>query len=113
MRTENIEVKITIPIPFDKPDKNGVVYTEDAVSNAVSNLQNLPIIYRDNENEPEGKVIGVMNKPTYVEEWDMKNQVCKITIDGAVFYGGTECIVNEMKDDKVTDFEIVGVGLSK
>ena len=54
-----------------------------------------------------------MNKPTYVEEWDMKNQVCKITIDGAVFYGGTECIVNEMKDDKVTDFEIVGVGLSK
>ena len=113
MRTENIEVKITIPIPFDKPDKNGVVYTEDAVSKAVSNLQNLPIIYRDNENEPEGKVIGVMNKSTYVEEWDMKNQVCKITIDGTVFYGGTECIVNEMKDDKVTDFEIVGLGLSK
>lgn len=113
MRTENIEVKITIPIPFDKPDKNGVVYTEDAVSNAVSNLQNLPIIYRDNENEPDGKVIGVMNKSAYVEEWDMKNQVCKITIDGTVFYGGTECIVNEMKDDKITDFEIVGVGLSK
>ena len=54
-----------------------------------------------------------MNKPTYVEEWDMKNQVCKITIDGVVFCGGTECIVNEIKDGKVSDFEIVGIGLSK
>ena len=35
MRTENIEVKITIPIPFNKPDKNGVVYTEEAISKAV------------------------------------------------------------------------------
>lgn len=113
MRTENIEVKITIPIPFNKPDKNGVVYTENAISKAVSNLQNLPIIYRDNENEPEGKVIGVMSKSVYIEEWDMKNQVCKVTIDGIVFFGGTECIVNEIKDGKVVDFEIVGIGLSK
>ena len=113
MRTENIEVKITIPIPFNKPDKNGVVYTENAISKAVSNLQNLPIIYRDNENETEGKVIGVMSKSVYIEEWDMKNQVCKVTIDGIVFFGGTECIVNEIKDGKVVDFEIVGIGLSK
>ena len=46
MREENIKVKVTIPIPFGKPDKNGVMYTEEAVSNAVNNLhKNLPIIY--------------------------------------------------------------------
>ena len=37
----------------------------------------------------------------------------KVTVDGVVFFGGTECVVNEIKDGKVTDFEIVGIGLSK
>ena len=55
MREENIKVKVTIPIPFGKPDKNGVMYTEEAVSNAVNNLhKNLPIIYRDNDKEIDG-----------------------------------------------------------
>ena len=113
MRTENIEVKITIPIPFDKPDKNGVVYTEDAVSKAVSNLQNLPIIYRDNYKEIDGVVVGTTTGSSHIATWDFENQVCKVTVDGVVFFGGTECIVNEIKDGKVTDFEIVGIGLSK
>ena len=60
-----------------------------------------------------GKDAVFFNKELGLKCVCFKNQVCKITIDGAVFYGGTECIVNEMKDDKVTDFEIVGVGLSK
>ena len=47
MREENIKVKVTIPIPFGKPDKNGVMYTEEAVSNAINNLhKNLPIIHQ-------------------------------------------------------------------
>ena len=52
MREENIKVKVTIPIPFGKPDKNGVMYTEEAVSNAVNNLhKNLPIIYEMDEDK--------------------------------------------------------------
>ena len=31
MRTDNIKVTITIPIPYNKPDKNGNIYTEEAV----------------------------------------------------------------------------------
>ena len=38
MREENIKVKITIPFPFDKPDKNGNIYSEEAVKNAVNNF---------------------------------------------------------------------------
>ena len=39
MRTDNIKVTITIPIPYDKPDKNGNIYTEEAVEkNCEKNL---------------------------------------------------------------------------
>ena len=111
MRTENIKVKITIPIPYDKPDKNGNIYTKEAVEKAVNNLhKNLPIIFRD---ESEEKVIGATTGDSHIATWDFENQVRKVTIEGAVFYGGTECIINKIKDGKITDFEIVGIGLSK
>ena len=90
MRTENIEVKITIPIPFNKPDKNGNIYTEEAVENAVNNLhKNIPIIFRD---ESEDKVIGATTGDSHIATWDFENQVCKVTVDGTVFYGGTESV---------------------
>lgn len=112
MRTENMNVKLTIPIQIEKPDKNGNVYTKEAIENAFNNLHtNLPIFYRDNENEE--KVIGVTTGTSHIVTWDFENQVCKVTIDGVVFYGGTECIVNEIKEGKVTDFRVTGVGLSK
>ena len=111
MRTENIKVKITIPIPFNKPDKNGNVYTEEAVENAVNNLhKNLPIIYSD---ESEEKVIGTTTGDSHIATWDFENQVCKVAIDGKIFFGGTECIVNEIKNGRVTDFTITGIGASK
>lgn len=114
MREENIKVKVTIPIPFGKPDKNGVMYTEEAVSNAINNLhKNLPIIYRDNDKEIDGVVVGTTTGSSHIAIWDFENQVCKVTVDGVVFFGGTECVVNKIKDGKVTDFEIVGIGLSK
>ena len=110
MRTEGIKVKVTIPIPIGRPDKNGVVYTEKAVGNL---CENLPIVYRDNENNADGSIIGTVTTTSYVEDWNIKNRVCNITVDGIVFFGGTECVVNEIKDGKVTEFEIVGIGLSK
>ena len=110
MRTENIKVAITIPIPYDKPDKNGNIYTEEAVEKAVNNLRkNLPIIFRD---ESEEKVIGTTTGDSHIATWDFENQVCKLTVDGEVFFGGTECTV-DIKDGIITDFTITGIGLSK
>ena len=55
MRTDNIKVTTTIQIPYDKPDKNGNIYTKEAVEKAVNNLRkNLPIIFRD---ESEKKLL--------------------------------------------------------
>lgn len=110
MRTENIEVKITIPIPYDKPDKNGNIYTKEAVEKAANNLRkNLPIIFRD---ESEEKVIGTTIGDSHIATWDFENQVCKLIVDGEVFFGGTECTV-DIKDGIITDFTITGIGLSK
>ena len=110
MRTENIKVKMTIPIPYNKPDKNGNIYTEEAVEKAINNLhKNLPIIFRD---ESEEKVIGTTIGDSHIVTWDFENQVCKLTVDGDVFFGGTECLY-EVEDGKVTDFQIIGIGLSK
>lgn len=110
MRTENIKVKITISIPYDKPDKNGNIYTKEAVEKSVNNLRkNLPIIFKD---ESEEKVIGATTGDSYIVTWDFENQVCKLTIDEDVFFGGIECIV-DIDNGKMVNFEIVGIGLSK
>ena len=114
MREENIKVKVTIPIPFGRPDKNGVMYTKEAVSNAVNNLnKNLPIIYRDNDKEIDGVVVGSTTGSSHIATWDFENQVCNVTVDGIVFFGGTECIVNEINDGVITDFRITSIGLSQ
>ena len=110
MRTDNIKVTITILIPYNKPDKNGNIYTKEAVEKAVNNLhKNLPIIFRD---ESEEKVIGTTTGDSHIATWDFENQVCKVTVDGEVFFGGTECTV-DINDGKIVDFEITRIGLSK
>ena len=43
MRTENIEVTFKIPIPVDKPDLNGIVYSKEAIRNAYKNVKDIPI----------------------------------------------------------------------
>ena len=110
MRTDNIKVTITIPIPYDQPDNNGNIYTKEAVEKAVNNLnKNLPIIFRGESKE---KVIGTTTSDSHIATWDFENQVCKLTVDGEVFFGGTECTV-DIDNGKIVNFEIVGIGLSK
>lgn len=111
MRVENTKIKLTIPIPIDKPDCNGVVYTEKAIENAINSLRtNLPIVYKDNE--ADEKVVGITTGTSHIVTWDSENRVCKVTIDGIVFYSGAEIIVNEMEDGKITDFSIASIGLT-
>lgn len=113
MRTDNIKVKFAMPIPFDRPDGNGNVYTKEAVEKALYNLNNnnIPLLYRGNEEDSVDKVIGVANiLPDVV--WDDEQQVCNIEIDGNIFYGGTDCIANEIKGNTIADFTIVSIGLS-
>lgn len=112
MRLENANIKLTLPIPVGKPDANGIMYTEEAIDNALNNLfANLPIVFRRSA-ESEENVIGATGSQ-YTVSWDSENQVCNLTIDGTIFNSGTEIIVNDMtKDGKITDFIIVSIGLT-
>lgn len=113
MRIENIGVKLTLPIPIGTPDKNGIVYSKQAVEKAVASLhKNLPIIYRDNSRVQDGAVIGHTVGDTHIVTWDSEHQVCKITVDGVMHFGGTECSVNKIENGEVKDFQITGFGIS-
>lgn len=113
MRTENIEVKLIIPFPVSYPDMNGVIYSKEAIEKAVSTLRKgLPIIYRDNNSDADSVVVGYTIGDSHIVTWDKDNGICKITVDGVIRYGGTECVVKFSEGNLVKDFEIVGFGIS-
>ena len=51
MRVNNIEVKMKIPLPIDKPDGNGITYSRAAFMEAFKNCTNLPfcVITKDGD----------------------------------------------------------------
>ena len=113
MSEEFVKVKIQIPITFDKPNKNRTVFTKEAVENAISNVPvNMPIIYRDDKSEYDGKVVGATIGNSHIVTWDSENQVCKMAVDGVIFNSGVEMVVNKIEDNKITDFRITGIGLT-
>lgn len=114
MRLDNLKMQLALVIPFGRPDKNGVIYSREAVEKAVKDFNGkLPILYRDNDSCKDGVVVGNTIGETCSVLWDEKRQVCEIIVNGNLYYGGTECIVNEIKDGMVTDFRITSVGLSR
>lgn len=48
MKDEFAKVEFTITIPVDEQNKNGIIFTKEAVEKAFYNLDNnLPIVYYD------------------------------------------------------------------
>lgn len=114
MRCENMKVQLAFRFPCGQPDKNGVIYTKEAVENAISALkENLPITYRDNENFQQSNCLGHTIGETYTVLWDDNCQMCEVIVSGVLYYGGTDCTVKEIKDGVITSFEILSVGLSR
>jgi putative ABC transport system permease protein len=58
------------------------------------------------------EVIGVIDEPFRSISFDSENQVCTLSLNGTIFHGGAEIIVNEIEDGKITDFEIRSIGLT-
>lgn len=108
--TELTKVKITIPFAFNRPNANGVVFTEEAVERAVSNLQqNIPIVVGGGM---DAKAIGSTTGTSHIVTWDFENQVCKVTVDGVLMNSGASIVVNEIENNQVTDFRITGIGVT-
>ena len=104
MRTENIKVTFKIPIPVDKPDLNGAIYSKEAIRNAYKNVKGIPIEIPCSDGQFLS--IGVAQEVEFIEDKDGMY----ITGVGLVWHGGTEESV-EIKDSKVTSFEVEGIGL--
>lgn len=112
MRQIGLPIMITIPFPYNHPDKNGNIYTKEAVQNAIESLQKgMPIIFRGNDTVGTEFVIGHTTDKQYVVD-DYLNQTYRLTVEGVIAAGGTECIVDEIKDRTINKFEIVSLGLS-
>lgn len=113
MRVDRLPIRLTISFPFDHPDKNGNVYSQAAVEKALESLgDNHPILFCGDKPEENARIIGHINEKPRFAAWDMQAKTCTIEVDGVIYYGGTECIINETKDGVITDFEIVSFGLS-
>lgn len=106
MRTENIEVTFKIPIPVDKPDLNGVIYSKEAIRNAYKNVKDIPIEIPCSDGQ--FLTIGVAQEVELIED----ENGMYITGVGLVRHGGTEESV-EMVDGKVISFHVSGIGISK
>ena len=106
MRTENIKVTFKIPIPVDKPDLNGFIYSKEAIRNAYKNIKNIPIEIPNNDGE--FLPIGVAQEVELIEDEDSMY----VTGVGLIWHGGTEESI-EIKDGKVTSFKVNGIGLAK
>ena len=104
MRAENIKVTFKIPIPVDKPDLNGVIYSKEAVRNAYKNVKDIP--FEMPNNNGEFFPIGVAQEVELIED----ENGMYITGIGLIWHGGTEESV-DIKDGKVTSFEVKGIGL--
>ena len=101
---EPIKVQFSIPIPIDKPDGNGTIYTKEAIKNAVKNFKdNIPLVVFVDE-EIGVKVIG------NIDTFDFLEDINTIIADGSIFFGGTndEC---EWKNKIVNNAKVTAIGI--
>lgn len=113
MRSGNNLVSFIINFPAGVPDRNGVIYTREAVARALKSMPDmLPII--DSGNDGKERVIGATTSKPYAVQWDEASGVYRFTVDGIIFKSGTSCIVNAANNaGEVTDFTIIQVGISE
>ncbi len=107
---EMTDVKLTFTIPYGKPNRNCTIFTEEAVVAAVSALpQNLPI---ELTSDGFSKVIGNTTGKFHLVRWDSETQTCHITVDGKLYAGGIEGVVNEFEGNEIKNFDIRAFSLT-
>lgn len=118
MNNELTKITLTFPMRCDRPNRNGTVFTEEAIKHAfaISN-PHMPIVVQGGINREEltcfnDRVIGCTD-PTYYFDYDDENKVCKVTLTGHIFNMTPDIVINKMHDGKITDFEIRSVSILK
>lgn len=119
MNNELTKITLTFPLRYDRPNRNGTVFTKEAIENAFgSSNPQIPIIMqsgiiRDAEFAyPNEHCIGTTT-PRYYFDWDEEDGVCQATIEGVLFDVAPCLRINEMKDGVITDCDIMSIDILK
>lgn len=65
MEDKGVQVTIKIPIVTNKPNKNGIIFTEESIRNACITGENAPLITYDTEDKEN--IIGIIKNVEYVD----------------------------------------------
>lgn len=111
MNDELTKVKIKFITSYDKSNRNGTVYTKEAIRNAMESFnRQLPITIRSKEEY--SYPIGVTDG-TYHCTWNDSTKAVETVIDGCIFNVDADIVVNQMNGSEVTDFRIRALSVLK
>lgn len=102
MKEDYIEIKFKFPVPINKPNKNGVMYTEEAIIKACENAANTPLIRY--EEDGKSTAVGITQKVEYKDGY--------MYVDALGFNGGAEILVKQIEGNTITSMEICGFGIT-
>lgn len=106
MRTENIKLTMKMPLPLNKPDGNGVIYTKEAFIKAFKGAKGEPLeIIHD---YGSSDVIGITHSIEYIEDENGDYGL----VSASLYHGGT-CEEVDFRDGFVTGMELSIVDLVK
>ena len=113
MRIRGIPISFTMSLPYDKPDKNGNVYTREAIENALKRCPKIALIVECFNNKLPEKIIGYTNGTPYAIQADEESKIIRYNIDAHILHGGLNGIVKCHNDKgEITEFEITSFGVS-
>lgn len=101
-------------VPVERPNVNGVVYTKEAVLDALKlTPEELPIMdYSDRDGA--GRIIGVTTSRPHDIVFDEDSYGFRFTIDGMLFHAGTcENINSRRADGEINGLTITSIGITE
>lgn len=101
---ESIKITMKIPFPINEPDRNGTIYTKEAVEKAVQEFNSgvSPMMVKDEI----GTVIG------HIEKLELSDNY-EVTAHGICYFSGTCDEKGYVQDNIVTDFKFLSFGIRK
>ena len=101
--TNPIKITMETPFPISESDRNGIIYTKEAVEKAVREFDGgAPLIMVKDE---IGTVIGHIKKLELSDNYE-------VIAHGICYFGGTYEEGN-VKDNTITDFRFLSFGISE
>lgn len=109
MRTKNIEITMKLPFQANKADQNSIVYSQEAILDAIEKSTNgtgsIPL---EVENALGKAVIGKIDKLSY----EIGSDESYIVAHGTIFHGGTTEDASSNDGTQIDMMKILGLGIA-